>query len=102
MLRERDSAIAAEQQTGANNQGGAPMGRRTFWRALQARDGIHDKSGEEEAGARHEKRRDGFDCESDPEIGRAPNQIKRRESGKNGELTGSWDGTHGGTGGNGL
>src|SRR5213079_1088789 len=35
----------------------------------------------------HEERRDRFDRESDAEIGRAPNQIERRESGKDCEFT---------------
>ena len=57
-----------------------------FGAPCQTRDSIHDDPGEKKTRARHEQRRDRIDREADPEIGRTPDEVERRESGDDREV----------------
>src|SRR6478672_6767988 len=81
LLGERDAAVSAQQKTTADDQSRAPIRERFLRRTLPARDRIHDYASEEKTRARHEERRNCFNRKSNGEIGRAPDNVKRRECG---------------------
>src|SRR5205085_4303747 len=88
LLGQGDAAIAAEQETAADDQRREPMCARCLRCAPPARDGVEHHARQKKTRAGHEQRRNRFDGEEDGEISRAPDEVERRERRNNGKFTG--------------
>lgn len=79
MLGPCDRAVAAEQHQPADDDRGAPRPQPRNGRALPPRPGEEDGARRNVADTGHQERRDRLDRVPDPEVGRAPQHVDRRE-----------------------